>query len=126
MVEFFQQVVGGIETGSMYALAAMGLVLIYQTAKIINFSQGTLGMFMAYVCTGLILDLGLPMWIAVPVAMILAMVLGALIDRFLMNGKSNITKALHGWGHGAKEPDVPQVIAARGRVRGAVGGVEAG
>ena len=28
MVEFFQQVVGGIETGSMYALAAMGLVLI--------------------------------------------------------------------------------------------------
>ena len=84
MVEFFQQVVGGIETGSMYALAAMGLVLIFQTAKIINFSQGTLGMFMAYVCTGLILDLGLPMWIAVPVSMILAMVLGALIDRFLM------------------------------------------
>ena len=91
MVEFFQQVVGGIETGSMYALAAMGLVLIYQTAKIINFSQGTLGMFMAYVCTGLILDLGLPMWVAVPVAMVIAMVLGALIDRFLMNGKQNIT-----------------------------------
>ena len=90
MVEFFQQVVGGIETGSMYALAAMGLVLIYQTAKIINFSQGTLGMFMAYVCTGLILDLKLPMWFAVIVGMILAMVLGALIDRFLMNGK-NIT-----------------------------------
>ena len=77
MVEFFQQVVGGIETGSMYALAAMGLVLIFQTAKIINFSQGTLGMFMAYVCTGLILDLGIPMWIAVPVSTILAMVLGA-------------------------------------------------
>lgn len=90
MVEFFQQVVGGIETGSMYALAAMGLVLIYQTAKIINFSQGTLGMFMAYVCTGLIIDLKLPMWIAVIAGMLIAMALGALIDRFLMNGK-NIT-----------------------------------
>jgi len=91
MVEFFQQVVGGIETGSMYALASMGLVLIFQTAKIINFSQGTLGMFMAYVCTGLILELQMPMWAAVPAAMGIAMLLGALIDHFLMNSKQNIT-----------------------------------
>ena len=45
MVEFFQQVVGGIESGSMYALAAMGLVLIYQSIvyntalRIMNDSQ---------------------------------------------------------------------------------------
>ncbi|HMM31129.1 MAG TPA: branched-chain amino acid ABC transporter permease [Clostridia bacterium] len=91
MVEFFQQVVGGIETGSMYALAAMGLVLIYQTSKIINFAQGTLGMFNAYICTAFILQLGFPLYIAVPAAMVFAMVLGALIDRVLMNGRKHIT-----------------------------------
>jgi len=88
MVEFFQQVVGGIETGSMYALAAMGLVLIYQTAKIINFSQGTLGMFNAYVCTWFILNLKLNMFVAVPLAMVFSMALGAVIDHFLMSRKS--------------------------------------
>ena len=91
MVEFFQQVVGGIETGSMYALAAMGLVLIYQTSKIINFAQGTLGMFNAYICTAFIMQFGLPLYIAVPAAMVFAMVLGALIDRGLMNGRKHIT-----------------------------------
>lgn len=91
MVEFFQQVVGGIETGSMYALAAMGLVLIYQTSKIINFAQGTLGMFNAYICTAFIIQLGFPLYIAVPAAMVFAMVLGALIDRVLMNGRKHIT-----------------------------------
>ena len=91
MVEFFQQVVGGIETGSMYALAAMGLVLIYQTSKIINFAQGTLGMFNAYICTAFIIQLGFPLYIAVPSAMVFAMVLGALIDRVLMNGRKHIT-----------------------------------
>ena len=90
MVEFFQQVVGGIETGSMYALAAMGLVLIYQTSKIINFSQGTLGMFNAYICTGLIIDMGLPLYVAVPFAMLFPMLLGGAIDKFLMNGKKGI------------------------------------
>lgn len=91
MVEFFQQVVGGIETGSMYALAAMGLVLIYQTSKTINFSQGTLGMFNAYICTAFILQAGLPLYFAVPAAMLFAMLLGAGIDRFLMNGRKHIT-----------------------------------
>lgn len=91
MVAFFQQVVGGIETGSMYALAAIGLVLIYQTSKNINFAQGTLGMFNAYICTWFILQAGLPLYLAVPAAMLFAMLLGALIDKFLMNGRKNIT-----------------------------------
>ncbi len=84
MAAFFQNIVGGIETGSLYALAAMGLVLIYQTSKINNFSQGTLGMFNAFFCTSLI-QAGISMYIAIVLALCFAMVLGALIDTLLMS-----------------------------------------
>lgn len=91
MAAFFQNIVGGIETGSMYALAAMGLVLIYQTSKVNNFSQGTLGMFNAFVCTFIVNSFGVPLWIGIPMAMLFAMILGALIDTLLMSRIKNIS-----------------------------------
>ena len=85
MTVFFQNFFGGIETGSMYALAAMGLVLIYQTAKIANFAQGTLGMFNAFVCTNIILRLGLPLPIAALLSIVIALIIGACIDFFIVS-----------------------------------------
>jgi len=90
MVAFFQNIVGGIETGSMYALAAMGLVLIYQTAKINNFSQGTLGMFNAFFCVTLT-RAGFPLWWAIAVSLCFAMLLGGAIDSLLISRVKTIS-----------------------------------
>lgn len=91
MIAFLQNIVGGIETGSMYALAAMGLVLIYQTSKIINFAQGTLGMFNAFVCSMFAIKMGLPLPIAVIVALIVALTIGVGIDFIVMRRAKKIT-----------------------------------
>ena len=46
---FLQNVFGGIETGSLYALAALGVVLIYRVSDVTNFAQGEMAMFSTFV-----------------------------------------------------------------------------
>ncbi len=53
MEVFIQIVISGLETGSLYALAALGIVIIYQTATIVNFSQGEMAMFASFLAFSL-------------------------------------------------------------------------
>jgi branched-chain amino acid transport system permease protein len=46
--QFFALTIIGIVTGSVYAVAASGLVLTYTTSGIFNFAHGGIGMFMAF------------------------------------------------------------------------------
>jgi branched-chain amino acid transport system permease protein len=51
MSYFFQLVVSGIVVGSIYALAALGFVLIYKSSKVLNIAHGQIiaaGAFIAY------------------------------------------------------------------------------
>ena len=41
MHDFVQYVVGGLGFGGIYALAALGLVLIFKTSGVVNFATGT-------------------------------------------------------------------------------------
>lgn len=91
MTIFFQNLAGGIETGSMYALAAMGLVLIYQTSKMTNFSQGTLGMFNTFVCVTILGKFGVPLWLSVLFALAFALALGMFIDFAIMSRIKRLT-----------------------------------
>lgn len=43
-----QNIVGGLETGSLYALAALGVVLIYRVSDVTNFAQGEMAMFSTF------------------------------------------------------------------------------
>ena len=88
MQVFFQNVIGGIEAGSLYALAALGLVLIYRTAKMSNFAQGTIGMFNAYVAYFILARTGLPLLVVTVLAVLVAFVVGALIDLLIMRRAS--------------------------------------
>lgn len=45
----FQNVIAGLETGSLYALAALGLVLIFRTSDVVNFAQGEMAMFSSFI-----------------------------------------------------------------------------
>src|SRR4051794_12752503 len=52
-------VIVGITFGSVYAVAAVGLVVTYTTSGIFNFAQGAIGMFGAFIFWKLHVDLGM-------------------------------------------------------------------
>src|SRR5204863_2156224 len=61
-------VLSGVVYGSVYALGAFGLILIYRSNRIINFAHGALGSFVGVLAIGLVLEHGLNYWIALPSA----------------------------------------------------------
>ena len=87
MTLFLQFTVIGLVTGAIYAIAASGLVVTYTTSGIFNFAHGAIGMVMAFAFWELHVNHGWPTWISlVLVVFMLAPLVGALIERFLMRG----------------------------------------
>jgi branched-chain amino acid transport system permease protein len=76
--------INGACTGMMYALVAAGIVLIYKTSGVANLAQGALAMTGAYVAWIASALVGLPMWIAAPLAALVMFGVGALIERLAM------------------------------------------
>jgi branched-chain amino acid transport system permease protein len=78
-------VVVGITLGSIYAVAASGLVVTYTTSGIFNFAQGAIGMLMAFVYWELKVNAGVQTFVALLITvMIAAPLLGVAIERVLM------------------------------------------
>ena len=85
MSSYLPYIVIGLASGSVYAIAAMGLVVTYKTSGVFNFAHGAVGMAATFVFYSLRVDLGLPTWIAGAVAvLIVGPCLGLLIDRALL------------------------------------------
>jgi len=78
--QFLQQLVNGLSTGSQYALWCVGYGLVYQVLGLMHFAHGDTLMFAAFVALTL-LALGVPIWIALLAAMLLAAVLAIGIER---------------------------------------------
>ena len=70
----------GVVYGSVNALGAMGVILIYRANRFINFAQGAMGSLIGVLAIGLVKVHGLNYWIALPLAVIAGGMLGALID----------------------------------------------
>ncbi len=83
-----QQIVTGILNGGIYALIALGIVLIFKSSEVFNFAQGQLVMLGAYVTwwfagsteSGKEL-FNLPLWAAVLLAAVAMAFIGLLIER---------------------------------------------
>ena len=73
--------INGAMSGLLYALVAMGIVLIYKSSSVPNLAQGALTMVGAYVVLAFANGVGLPMWAAIPLAMLTMMGLGLGIER---------------------------------------------
>ena len=58
----------GLLVGSMYALVALGFVLIYKATDAINFAQGEFVMFAGFLAAATIDLAGLPWWMGAIVA----------------------------------------------------------
>ncbi|MEM7287387.1 MAG: branched-chain amino acid ABC transporter permease [Actinomycetota bacterium] len=80
---FLQRLFDAVSNGSTYALVAVALVLIFKATTLINFAQGEMGMLGAFFALQLWLW-GVPMWIALVLAMILSAILAAGIERVLI------------------------------------------
>lgn len=81
MTYFVQLLITGISIGSIYALAALGFVLIYKSSRVINFAQGELiaiGAFMIYALT---VWLHIPIWISLAIAILISYFVGLAIER---------------------------------------------
>lgn len=75
----------GITLGSIYGIAASGLVVTYTTSGVFNFAQGAIGMVMAFVYWQLKVDWGVQTFVALMiVVLIIAPLFGALIEAVLM------------------------------------------
>jgi len=92
MTTFLRLLFGGLETGSFYALAALGIVIIFRTSRATNFAQGSIGMFNAFLATVLLINHGIPTWFAVIIGMIAAFIMGIVIDLLIIRQakKANI------------------------------------
>ena len=75
-----QLLVTGIGMGAVYALVALGFVLIYRATGVVNFAQGEFSMVAAYLMVVFAVDLGWPYWLSVLIALGGIALLGALVN----------------------------------------------
>ncbi len=83
MAFFIEVLVGGLLAGIMYALVALGFVLIYKASSVFNFAQGAMVFFAVLSFVGF-MELGLPFWAALPVTIALMVAVGMLTERFVL------------------------------------------
>ncbi|MCW2249024.1 branched-chain amino acid transport system permease protein [Azospirillum fermentarium] len=82
--QFFTEVLaGGLLSGVMYSLVAIGFVLIYKTSGVLNFAQGALLLFAALTFVSLT-ERGLPFWAGIVVTLAAMTAIGALIERTVL------------------------------------------
>lgn len=91
MSTFIQILLRSLESGSVYALAALGIILIYRTSNITNFSQGVVGMFNTYVVTQLFLQYSIPLWLAVMGGIASAILVGFIIDLLVIRHTKKVS-----------------------------------
>jgi branched-chain amino acid transport system permease protein len=84
MTEFLQQAITGLMVGSLYALVAAGVVLVYKSTHVVSLAHGQLVAFGALFFWFFIGGLGLPFWISLLPAFILTALLGLLIERLAL------------------------------------------
>ncbi len=70
----------GLLVGSLYAIIALGFVLIYKASDVINFAQGDFVMFAGYVIAFFLLSLNLPLWGAAILAVVVMVVVGYAVE----------------------------------------------
>jgi branched-chain amino acid transport system permease protein len=80
---FLEVLIGGLLSGVMYSLVAIGFVLIYKTSGVLNFAQGSMLLFAALTFVSLH-EKGLPFWLSIAATLALMAVIGAVIEKAVL------------------------------------------
>ncbi|MFH1627180.1 MAG: branched-chain amino acid ABC transporter permease, partial [Pseudomonadota bacterium] len=81
---FMQLLLSGLSMGSIYALVALGFVLIYKSTSILNLAQGEFLMVGAYICLSITLDFGLNFIASFMLTMVFSVLLGLAVERIVL------------------------------------------
>jgi branched-chain amino acid transport system permease protein len=83
-ISFFLEVlIGGLLSGVMYSLVAIGFVLIYKTSGVLNFAQGAMALFAALTFVGF-LERGVPFAASLAITLVIMAALGAAVERTVL------------------------------------------
>ena len=80
-MEFFQQLLNGLNQGAIYALIALGYTMVYGIAKMLNFAHGDVIMVGAYTLFVTMGTLGLPAYLGVILSIVFCAVLGVVLEK---------------------------------------------
>jgi len=79
-----QFAISGLLAGGPIALTALGLVLIFKSSYIFNFAQGQMLLIGALITWWLSVELGLPLWLAILLAIVFSALMGLVIERLAL------------------------------------------
>jgi branched-chain amino acid transport system permease protein len=121
----------GLSVGSVYALMAIAMVIVYKTSEVLNFAQGDIGMIATFVAYVIVASAGYPFWIALPAALAFAAVLGVAFEFFVIRrakeptvlnllimtlGFQLVLYGMAGWKWGAEQRRIPIPISDQAMV----------
>ena len=71
----------GVVNGMVFGLLALGVVLVYRSTRVINLAVGNMGLPATGLMALLVINYGFPYWLALPIALVVGIAVGALIER---------------------------------------------
>ena len=83
MFQFINTLLIGITAGSIYALMAIAIVLVWRSTRVINFAQGGLALASSFVGAAVLERTG-SFWVSLPIAMIAGALFSAFIEFFFL------------------------------------------
>lgn len=89
METIIQQTVSGIANGSLYAILALGIVLILKTTGVANFAQGEIGMIGTFIAFTFIASLNMNIFLAIFLAMIITGTIGFTLYKTVLSRFDN-------------------------------------
>jgi branched-chain amino acid transport system permease protein len=84
MTYFFQIIISGVVVGSIYALAALGLVLIYKSSRVANFAHGQIIAAGAFIAFYLTVKVGIPIFFSFLASMVFTFFLALSVERIFL------------------------------------------
>ena len=78
-----QQLLNGLTNGSIYALMAVGVTMVYKSLGMLNFAHGDTMMVGTFICLS-VFNFGLPLYFSVILAIAAAVVLGLILERGIL------------------------------------------
>jgi len=85
MVEILtSQVVSGLATGCVYALIALGFVLIFKATDVVNFAQGEFVMVSGFISYTLLIRFGIPYWLVLILTIVVSGFMGVILERVVV------------------------------------------
>ena len=123
---FEMLLIEGIAIGACYGLFGVAVAIIYKTSDVINFAQGEMGMVATFVAYHVLTVYNVPFWLAFPVTLIFAILLGMAIEFCFLRpakdptvlglliitlGAEMLLMGLAGWKWGAEQKDFPFLLS---------------